>query len=121
MGFYIYEGFEITGEHPKGCVTIGDIPVGIVPLGALTFNSENYDPLDPASDFTLFITVARLKDPTGIEGLNAIALLVATIDEEGRMVLLEVNEGNIDEHFGSGVIIQMGGKEWVEFLIDSDS
>jgi hypothetical protein len=121
VGFYLYEGFEITGEHPKGSVTIGDIPVRIVPLGALIFNSENYDPLDPASDFTLFITVARLKGPTGIEGLNAIALLVATIDEEGRMVLIEVNEGNIDEHFGSGVIIQMGGKEWVEFLIDSDS
>lgn len=112
-GLYIYEGLENFNEHPTGFLGLGDIPVRNCFPGDLILNSENYDPEDPDSDFSLFISVSTVEDSTGK------VVLVTTINEDGKMVLIEINNDNIDDYFGSGIIIQIGGKKWLDILSNS--
>jgi hypothetical protein len=83
-------------------ISMGDIPVDMYLEGDLIFNVEKYDSSTEDSDVDMYICIDKKENDEGSY------LLLVTIDQDGKVILKEVNEKNIKDILGGGMVIFMG-------------
>jgi hypothetical protein len=74
-------------------------------VGDLVFNGDNYDLSNKNSDFNLFILISEIQNP------EEIMLLGTTINNNGKMALVEINESNMRDVLGEDIRILIGRYE----------
>lgn len=95
------QGFMGGDRISNGWIVVGDIPINKVSTGDLIFNFEDDYPTNKNSDYRLFIVLSEVK----IE--NSKRLLVTGVNEERSMELIEINQDNYNDVFGSGIIVNL--------------
>lgn len=108
-GAYLFDGatdptldYNSSLDGVNGLLISGDLALGTILIGDMVFNTDGYNPSDKESDASLFIAISR------IESTESPILLLATINEKGKMVLVEVNKDNRKDVFGYVFNITMG-------------
>jgi len=99
---------EQRGNYRSGAYHYGElaffgyIPITLYHRGDIILNIENYDPRDQSSDAEMFVCLAVN------ETVNNRGILVSSVDEDGKIVLIEVEEDNIDSVLGKGFVFVLG-------------